>query len=77
MNNNFRNLIKSDEYIINILNNKINIINYIDILFISKTKINILLKDKTLLINGKNLILKKIEDKELLIEGIISNIEFR
>lgn len=77
MNNNFRNLIKSDEYIINILNNKINIINYIDILFISKTKINILLKDKRLLINGKNLILKKIEDKELLIEGIISNIEFR
>lgn len=77
MNNFYKTLIKNDEYIINILNNKINIINYKEILSINNLKIKILLKDKKVFINGKDLTLKKIENNELLIVGIISNIELR
>lgn len=60
-----------------ILNNMVNILNYIDIVSFSDSKIIIKYDKGTLLINGSNLVIGKMLNDELLIKGKIINIEFR
>lgn len=54
--------------------NKINIINYKEILDFSESKISLRCDNKIINIEGKNLIISKMLDDELLITGIIFNI---
>lgn len=70
---NIRCLIGENDFKIVIYDNKINIINYIDIKELSDNKI-IVNADKTVCIQGKNLKLLKLYSNELLISGDISNI---
>ncbi len=58
-------------------NNKINIINYLEILDLNDNKINLLIPNKHMIITGKKLSVSKLLDKEILIEGNIEKIEFR
>ena len=61
-------------YEIILKDNKINIINYKEILDFSESKISLRCDNKIINIEGKNLIISKMLDEELLITGIIFNI---
>ena len=72
-----REYIYDDKFQIWIINNNINILNYIEIISFSDTKVIIKCPSNTLCINGNNLIISKLLKDELLIKGKIINIEFR
>lgn len=78
---NIRSYILEDEFRITILINKINVVNYLEMGHFDNNKVMIryLKNDKShnLIIKGRNLVVSKLKMKEVLIEGIIDNIEFR
>ncbi len=55
--------------------NQLNIINYINIITLTDNFIEIKTKDNVIAITGKELVLNKLLDNEILIIGIISKIE--
>ena len=57
-------------------NNKLDIINYSEIIDFSSTLISIRYEDKVYHIEGNNLVISKMMDSEILITGDISNIRF-
>ena len=67
--------IKDDEFRINIYHNKINIVNYIEIVSLQNTRVSIKYNEGSIVIKGKNLLVKKLLDKELLLTGSIKLIE--
>ena len=69
-------VMETDEKII-IINNKINITNYIDIGHFDSNKIVIKFKNKNVIIKGNDLVVSKLLDSEILITGEFNNIEFR
>lgn len=73
--NNVRNYIGENKFRLVIYNDKIDIINYIDIDEINNNKI-IVKSDKKIIIEGKNLKINKLVSNEALINGEISNIFF-
>jgi len=68
--------IKNNEFSINILNNLININNFIDITILESNKIVLEIPNGYLRIFGKDLIIKKLLNKEILIAGSIDSLEF-
>lgn len=62
---------------ITIVNNKLNITNYIDIGHFDTNKIIVKLKDKNIIVKGSDLVVSKLLDNEILITGVFNNIEFR
>lgn len=75
--NNIREYMINNEFVINIYNDKINIINYTSIGAIENTKILVNGPDKNVLITGEKLALKKMLNNEILISGVIKKIELR
>jgi hypothetical protein len=63
------------DYYINIYENKIHIFNFIDILKLNEQEIRLSIKDFILEINGNNFTVKKLEKKEILIEGILEGLK--
>ena len=55
-------------------NNKLDIINFNEIILLSNTKIILKFKHE-LIISGDNLLVLKLMDKEILIEGLINKVE--
>ena len=72
-----RSYIEENEVKIMIINNKLNITNYSDIGHFDSNKIIIKLKDKNIIVKGEELVVSKLLDDEILITGILKNIEFR
>lgn len=72
-----RNYIKQEETKIYYRKNKIDIINYKKILIFEDNKILVEIIDDILEIKGANLIIKRFEKEELLVEGSIFSITFR
>ena len=72
-----RNYIEDNDSKISIVNNKINITNYIDIGHFDTNKIVIKLNNKNIHIKGNDLVISKLLDREILITGIVEIIEFR
>lgn len=62
------------EYKIIIKENYVDIINYDEIVDFSLTKISLKYKNKIIIIEGTNLIISKMIDNEVLINGKLSNI---
>ena len=75
--NNIREYMVNNEFVINIYEDKINIINYSNIGAIEESKIIVNGNNKMILINGEHLVLKKLLNDEILIAGNIKKIEFR
>ena len=67
--------LNSNELKINYINNKLNIVNYNDIVLLTDEKIIIIKDNKTIVIKGNNLTLLKLLDFEILISGNIKTIE--
>ncbi|MCI5734145.1 MAG: YabP/YqfC family sporulation protein [Tenericutes bacterium] len=72
-----RNYIKQEETKIYYRKNKLDIINYKKILIFEDNKILVEIIDDILEIKGANLIIKRFEKEELLVEGSIYSITFR
>lgn len=72
-----RNYLLEEEFKINILNNKIDIVNYSSIGHFDSNKIMVRYTDGTVIINGTNLVVSKLVNDEILITGNIKNIELR
>ena len=75
--NGIRSYILEDETKITIVNNKINITNYIDIGHFDSEKIIVKLNKKNITIKGNDLVVSKLMNDEILITGDFNNIEFR
>ena len=60
-----------------IVKNNVDILNYLEIDHFDDTKIIVRYKDGSLIIKGENLIISKLLDDELLINGKIKNVEFK
>lgn len=69
-------VLESDTKII-IVNNKLNITNYMDIGHFDSNKIIVKLKNKDIIIKGNDLVVSKLLDSEILITGDFNSIEFR
>lgn len=69
------NYIRNDEFKMLILDKKINIVNYTNILSMTEERISIMTSIGRIIIKGINLSVKKLLNKEVLIEGTILNIE--
>lgn len=69
--------IKEDGFELRVNNEYISIINYTNIAYMEEDKISISYKDGSVLVGGKNLVVVKMLDKEMLIKGNFLKIEFR
>lgn len=75
--NGIRSYILEDDCKITIINNKINITNYLDIGHFDSNKVIIKLDNKNVTIKGIGLVVSKLVNDEILITGKFDNIEFR
>lgn len=75
--NKLRNYIEDNEFRITILPNKVDIINYEKIYEIENDYIIVKYEKGLITVRGKNLVISKLMNDEVLITGIISNIELR
>lgn len=73
---NLTNVIYDKTFKITVLKDKINITNYQEILVFEDETILVKTTEKLIKIKGENLIINRLYNKELLIEGKIKNIEF-
>lgn len=67
--------IKDNEFKINIFHNKINIVNYLEIVSLDENRVSIKYSEGNIIIKGQNLLVKKLLDQEILITGKIKLIE--
>ena len=74
---NLRGYILEDEFKITIFKDKINIQNYIDIGNFDSNKVEVKHQNGLVLITGGNLIVSRLMNNEILINGVIKNIEMR
>jgi hypothetical protein len=74
---NFREYIDSKQFVINIYKDNINILNYTKIGVVDSNQISVIDGKNTVVIKGTNLALKKMLEGEILVSGVIKNIEFR
>ena len=75
--NNIKSYILEEEFKATFINEKLNVINYDNIDHFDSNKIIIKYGSKNIVINGESLVVSKLLNKEILIEGKIVNIEFR
>ena len=73
----FANYIKDDRFNITLTNDMVNVNNYLEINYMEEDKISLRYKKGTLLIIGKNLVVKKLLDNEILITGDILELDFK
>ena len=75
--NSIRSYILEEEFKLTFLNNRINIVNYESIGHFDNNRVLINYNDGQVFIKGKSLVVSKLMNNEILIEGKIINIEFR
>lgn len=71
-----RNVIYDKTLKITVLENKVDINNYEEVLIFEENQILVATKNKTIRIKGENLIISRLLENELLIEGKIKTVEF-
>lgn len=75
--NSFRNYILDEEFKINIYKDKVNVVNYIDIVNFTSKEVTIKYDGGLLLIIGNNLSISRLLIDEVLVTGNIEKIELR
>lgn len=73
---NIKKFIKRDEFYINIWKNKINIVNFKDIVVLENNKIVLTCPNGKITIKGNNLCINKLLDSEILLSGKIEILSF-
>ncbi|MBO5376424.1 MAG: YabP/YqfC family sporulation protein [Bacilli bacterium] len=72
---NIVNYVRNNEFYINIWKNKINIVNFKEIVIMEDEKIVIMADVGKVIIRGRNLSINKLLENELLIMGVFCSIE--
>lgn len=75
--NSFRNYILDEEFKINVYKNKVNVVNYSDIVNFTSKEIIIRYETGKVIITGNNLSISRLLIDEVLISGVIEKIELR
>ena len=73
--NRLKDYINDDSFKINIYKNKINVVNYLDIITLEESRISLKYQQGMIIIKGNNLSVNKLLDNEVLITGDIKSIE--
>lgn len=73
--NSLSNFLYDNDFFFALFKDNIYVYNYHDILLLTEKKIILMLKDFNLHIKGDNLIVKKLDKKEILIEGKINEVK--
>ena len=73
----FRSYLLEDNFSMNVLKDKIEIMNYKEVGHFDNNKIIIKYEDGEIVIKGNNLIISRLMNDSILIKGSISNIELR
>lgn len=71
-----QNFLMDFDYYIDIYENKIHVFNYIDILKLTDEEIILSMPLFTLTLKGTSFVVKKLEKREILIEGILMDMGF-
>ena len=71
----FKNYLRNEEYYIILYSNFVYVYNYLDIIKFTDTFISLKLKELKINIKGKDLLITKLEPKEIMIKGIIEKLE--
>lgn len=72
-----RNYIMEDDFMVNYVDNKVDVVNYLSIDHFDDDKIMIRYKEGLLVIKGEGLTISKLLKDEVLISGVIKGLEFR
>lgn len=72
-----RNYIIESNFKMTLIDNNIDILNYNSIEHFDSSKVIVKYEKGTIVISGKNLVVSKLLDDEILINGLINNIELR
>ena len=75
--NNIRSFLLEDNFEIRVFKNRINIVNYNSIGHFDSNKIIIYYDEGSIAVKGEKLVVSKLLQDEILITGIIQNIELR
>lgn len=73
--NKLKDYINDDSFKINIYKNKINVVNYLDIITLEESRISLKYQQGMIIIKGNNLSVNKLLDNEILITGEIKSVE--
>lgn len=72
-----KNFLLDFDYHIAVYENKIHIFNYVDIVKLTNTEIVLTMDKFSLVLIGENFAVKRLEKREILIEGIINSVGFQ
>lgn len=70
-----REYVKDEEFRLTIYQDKVYAVNYSNILTLTDSRVTLKVEDVMYVIKGENLVLNKLLDKEILINGKIFNLE--
>lgn len=73
--NHIKEYINDNEFRFTIFEDRIYVMNYLKIISLEEERISFLTKKGRIIIKGRNLCLNKLLDDEVLISGLVSNIE--
>lgn len=73
----FKDYLRNNEFEMNIDKYKIHIINYVSIGHFDSNKVMIKYSEGTIVITGKNLVVSRLMNDEILVKGDFNNIELR
>ncbi len=71
---NIRSFLYDKEYFINIFDNYVYVFNYLDLINFSETAIQLQMENFKVAVEGENLSIVKMMEKEILIEGTIKKV---
>lgn len=71
-----KNFLMDFDYYLDIYENKIHVFNYIDIEKLTDTEIILAMPSFTLTLQGTSFSVKRLEKREILIEGVIEDVRF-
>lgn len=74
---NIKSFLYDKDYFINIFDNYIHVFNYLDLNHFSDDQISLKMQEFTLIINGQNLCIVKMMEKEILIQGTIEGTKIK
>ena len=69
------NYVRDNEFRMIVLENKIDIVNYLDLLSMTEERVSVSTKKGRIVVKGENLSVQKLLNREILIVGTVTNIE--
>lgn len=73
--NRIRQYIKDDEFRLTVFSDRLHVVNYVEMLSLSSDRISFLTDKFRIVIKGRDLTVNKLLNKEVLILGVILNVE--